>query len=309
VAVQAVQAAQWLRIPTAAFLFSWDNLTSQGRMIPAYDYYLVWNEAIRDDLLRIYDTVRPEQVIVTGTPQFDFHCRPEFYWSREEFCERIGADPRRPLVLYSNGMANHIAGEPEIAEAIADMLAEMTDLGSPQLVVRLYAKGPRGLFDDVKRRRPDILFPDVPWERNWLTPKIEDVYLLTNMLRHAAVGINIASTISLELCIFDKPVINVAYLAPGQKTGFDHRRYYAFEHYRPVVESGAIMLARSEEEMRGMLRAALTEPSAASAARRSLVERMFGGALDGCSGERVAHALVELARSAASRRPAPPAPQ
>ena len=40
-AIQAVQAAQWLGIPTATFIFSWDNLTSQGRIILPYDHYLV----------------------------------------------------------------------------------------------------------------------------------------------------------------------------------------------------------------------------------------------------------------------------
>ena len=99
VAIQAVQAAQWLGIPTAAFIFSWDNLTSQGRIIPLYDYYLVWNEMIRDQLLQIYNSIRPEQIIVTGTPQFDFHFRRAFSWTREEFCSRVGADPNRPIVL------------------------------------------------------------------------------------------------------------------------------------------------------------------------------------------------------------------
>src|SRR5436190_6411215 len=86
VAIQAVQAAQWLGIPTATFIFSWDNLTSQGRIIPRYDYYLVWSEMIRDQLLEIYSSIKPEQIIVTGTPQFDFHFRRSFSWTREEFC-------------------------------------------------------------------------------------------------------------------------------------------------------------------------------------------------------------------------------
>src|SRR6185295_3022818 len=53
VATQAVHAAQSLGIPTATFIFSWDNLTSQGRIIPLYDHYIVWNEGIRDQLLEI----------------------------------------------------------------------------------------------------------------------------------------------------------------------------------------------------------------------------------------------------------------
>jgi hypothetical protein len=298
VAIQAVQAAQWLGIPTATFIFSWDNLTSQGRIMPPYDYYIVWNEAIRDQLLDIYDSIRPEQVFITGTPQFDFHFRPEFYWTREEFCTRVGLDPARPVVLYSTGMANHVLGEPAVVESIADMLKDMTDLRSPQLVVRVYPKDLTGRFDELKARRPDILFPPVPWEPAWLTPKMEDTYLLTNMLRHADLGINVASTISLELCMFDKPVINVAYRPPREvfsPDDFDYRRYYEFEHYRPVIESGAIMLARSENEMPAFIRKALTEPEAASAERLALIRRMFGDRLDGRSAERIAERLLQIA--------------
>jgi hypothetical protein len=298
IAIQAVQAAQWLRIPTAAFIFSWDNLTSQGRIIPLYDYYLVWNEQIRDQLLQIYSSIRPEQVIVTGTPQFDFHFRRAFWWTREEFCERVGADPTRPIVLYSTGMANHMPGEPKIVERIGAMLREMTDLGPPQLLVRVYPKDRTGRFEKTRDENPDILFPEVPWDPAWLTPKIEDAYLLANTLRHATLGINVASTISLELCMFDKPVINVAYNPPGMDISpVDYRRYYEFDHYRPVVESGGVMLAGSEDDMRSLLRRALVEPQIDSARRRALIKKMFGNALDGYSGVRVAGSLLQVARS------------
>ena len=298
VAIQAVQAAQWLGIPTAAFIFSWDNLTSQGRIIPLYDYYLVWNEIIRDQLLQIYNSIRPEQIIVTGTPQFDFLFRRAFSWTREEFCSRVGADPNRPIVLYSTGMANHMPGEPRIVECIAAMLREMTDLGPPQLLVRVYPKDLTGRFEQTKRDNPDILFPEIPWEPAWLTPKIEDSYLLTNTLRHVAAGINVASTISLELCMFDKPVINVGYNPPGLDISpVDYGRYYEFDHYRPVIESGAVMLAKSESEMRNMLLEALVDPQIDSCKRRALIRKMFGNALDGYSGVRVAGSLLQVARS------------
>jgi hypothetical protein len=297
IAIPAVQAAQWLGIPTASFIFSWDNLTSQGRIMPPYDYYLVWNEAIRDQLLGIYGSVKPEQVFVTGTPQFDFHFKPDFYWTREEFCSRVGADPARPIVLYSTGMANHMPGEPRIVEGIADILGQMHEFGPPQLLVRVYPKDRTGRFEELKRRRADILFPETPWEPAWLTPRIEDAYLLTNTLRHVAAGINVASTVSLELCMFDKPVINVGYNPPGVDTGFvDYRRYYEFDHYRPLVQSGAVALAESEADLRDLLRKALGDPQAASLERRALIEAMFGRDLDSGAGMRVAEFLLKLAK-------------
>lgn len=297
VALPVVHAARSLGIPTATFIFSWDNLTSQGRIYPPYDHYFVWNNKLKTDLLRIYPDVAADHVHVTGTPQFDFHFRPEFYWTREEFCARVGADPTRPIVLYSTGMANHVIGEPWVAERIADMLLEMKELGPPQLLVRILPKGPQGHFDDLKRRRKDILIPDVKWDRTWLTPTIEDVSILTNTLRHCALGINIASTISLELCMFDKPVINVAFPPPhlDPTREFDYTRYYQFEHYRPVVESGAIVMARSEDELRAEIIRGLEHPEAGARQRADLITSFFGQSLDGRSSSNIASKLIEIA--------------
>lgn len=300
-AVQAVQAAQWLGIPTAAFIFSWDNLTSQGRVMPSYDHYLVWNEDLKAQLLTIYPDVRPEQVHVTGTPQFDSHFRRETHWSRERFCAQSGADPSRPIVLYSTGMAEHMPGEPRIVEQIADMLGEMSDLGRPQLLVRVYPKDLTGRFDELRARRADILFPAARWIEAWLTPTEEDGRLYTNTLRHADVGINVASTVSLELCMFDKPVVNVGYDPPGvESVRVPYGRYYEYDHYRPLVAERAVRLAHSPEEMRGLLRAALADPASDREHRRRFLRRMFGDTLDGRSGERVARVLLDLAAGAAS---------
>lgn len=295
VALQPVRAARRLGVPTAAFIFSWDNLTSQGRIIPAYDYYLVWNDSIRTQLLEMYDSIRPEQVFVTGTPQFDFHFNPEFYCTREEFCRRVGADPARPIVLYSTGIANHMPGEPQIVEKIADTLSEMPGFGPPQLLVRVYPKDGTTRFEELKQRRKDILFPEAAWERAWFSPKLEDSYMLTNSLRHVALGINIASTISLELCMFDKPVINVGYSPAGlDPDSLDFARYYQFDHYRPVVKSGAVKVVWAESDMRDAIIQALSNPEADSGKRQQFMRERFGTILDGQSSRRVAETLLEL---------------
>jgi hypothetical protein len=297
-AIQPVQAAQWLGIPTATFIFSWDNLTSQGRVMPPYAYYLVWNEAIKQQLLGIYEFVRPEQVFVTGTPQFDPHFQKDSYWSRERFCQEVGADPARPIVLYATGMPNHMPGEDELVEQIAGLLSPMKQFGSPQLLVRVYAKDRSGRFEPLKKRRPDILFPEVPWEPNWLTPKPADLPLWTNTLRHSALGINVASTVSLELCMFDKPVINVGYNPPSVPTReMEYLRYYSFDHYRPVVESGAVQVAKTRDELRQLIVRAFEQPAEHAVNRGRLLKQMFGETLDGRSAHRAAEVLIGLANA------------
>jgi hypothetical protein len=296
VATQLIQAAQWLKIPTATFIFSWDNLTSQGRISLPYEYFLVWNEALKKQLIEMYRWIKPENVFVTGTPQFDFHFRSELYQSRKDFCSEIGANPVRPIVLYTTGMANHMPQEPELVEEIADLLELLDEENRPQLLVRVYPKDLTGRFEELKKRRRDILFPQINWSKSWLTPLEEDSASLVNMLRHCALGINIASTVSLELCMFDKPVINIGY-NPQNLSAKDIRfaDYYEFEHYRPVVASGAVELARNPRQLRELIAEYLKRPERRRNERADLMKKMFGSTLDGKSAERVAQTLLDIA--------------
>ena len=295
-AIQAVQAAQWLGITTATFIFSWDNLTSQGRILLPYDHYIVWSDKLKSQLLKMYDWIEPSKVHVTGTPQFDFHFRSDLYTSRDEFCRRHRVDPTRPIVLYTTGMSNHMPGEPEIVAEIADMLTEYPDGSRPQLMVRVYPKDLSGRFDELKKRRRDIRFLDVAWDKDWLTPGEVDAKDLVNTLRHCDLGINIASTISLELCMFEKPVINVGYNPASIPESFvSFREYYDFDHYAPVAASGAIEVAFDRHQMRKMIANALTDPERLSTRRKLLIEDMFGDMLDGNSARRVSDVLLSIA--------------
>src|SRR6266542_3294918 len=84
----AVLAAQSLGIPTATFIFSWDNLTSKGRIAAPFDHYLVWSELMKEELLKYYPDVDTHRVHVVGTPQFDPYADQALLWSREEFFKR-----------------------------------------------------------------------------------------------------------------------------------------------------------------------------------------------------------------------------
>ncbi|MDQ3071898.1 MAG: hypothetical protein M3Q97_01350 [Bacteroidota bacterium] len=294
--VPVMHAARKLGITTATFLFSWDNLTSQGRIMPYYDHYLVWNDQIANDLLKIYGSVRRQQVHITGTPQFDFHFQKDKLWSREEYCKKVGVDPQRPIVLYTTGMANAYPGEDVTVEGIADMLLEYPIEKRPQLVVRVYPKDNTNRFVPLRNRRPDISFPDIPWEVNWLTPLMEDLELWTNMLQHCEVGINIASTVSLELCMFNKPVINVSYNPRGMDIyPADFTMYYDWDHYKPIVDSKALYIATSEEQMAEYIKLALNDPDDRKIERENLINNFFGDTLDGKAFLRIAEVLKELA--------------
>lgn len=98
--VEYVKSARALRIPVAASIASWDNLTGKGliRVIP--DRVFVWNETQVREAVEMHGV--PEgSVVATGSPKFDewFERRPSS--SREEFAAQVGLHPASPFVLYA----------------------------------------------------------------------------------------------------------------------------------------------------------------------------------------------------------------
>jgi hypothetical protein len=290
--------AHKLNIPTAGFIFSWDNLTSCSRILAPYDYYLVWHKHMKEQLISMYPSIKQERVFSTGTPQFDFHFKSEFYLSREELCSQIGIDPKRPFVLYTTGIDRHFPKEHLTVESVIKFLQDADISPKPQLVVRTYAKGTSLEMKALAQKKiPAVVFPPVKWQEKWFTPMLEDVSVYTNLLRHCCLGINAASTVSLELLINDKPVVNLGFDPP--KSNLLHHcrwiRHIHFDHYRLVAQSGAVMVAYSEKDMHEMLTQGLTRPQADSQKRKHFIETMFDNGLDGNSGLRVAEKLIQLA--------------
>ena len=293
-----LRVAHRMGIKTAGFIFSWDNLTSRSRILVPYDYWLVWHDFMKEQLLRIYPKVREQNVFVTGTPQFDFHFKPEYLLSREELCRRLGIDPARPFILYTTGVDRHFPEEHRHVRFVIDTLRERGLDPQPQLVVRTYVKGTSPEMNALAREKHrDVVFPPVAWDARWFTPAYEDLSVYTSLVHHAALSINAASTVTLEFFLKDKPVINLDFDPPGSHLapcdGF--HRHIRFDHFQPVAQSGGSMVARSGEDLRRMIGEGLMKPGLGAANRERFMKTMFNGTLDGKCGQRVAAALLSSA--------------
>jgi hypothetical protein len=275
-----VAAARAAGIPTATFIFSWDNLLSKGRIASRFDYFLVWSELMRSELLRFYPDVSEERVHVVGTPQFDPYADQALLWSREQFCDRIGADPSRPIICYSGGDSDCSPDDPAYVELLAGLIESGEIAGNPQLLVRPAPVDNGHRYRRVRERFPSILVSQPAWyhpegERwSWVVPSLEDIQLLANTIYHSAANVNLASTMSLDFAILDRPVVNIAIdVVDPPRWGKTVREFnYRFDHYLPVIELGAVRLAQTPADLRDHLNAYLRDPSLDRAGRRALVE-------------------------------------
>jgi len=91
--------------------------------------------------------------------------------------------------------------------------------------------------------------------------------------------------------MFDKPAINVGYNPPGMDIyPYNYTRFYSFDHYKPIVDSGAIELAKDEEEMLQLLKDAIYNPSKKKVERAQLTHNFFEGKL----GKEVIHEFENI---------------
>ncbi|GIU73207.1 MAG: hypothetical protein KatS3mg004_0294 [Bryobacteraceae bacterium] len=105
---------------------------------------------------------------------------------------------------------------------------------------------------------------------------------------------NVASTMTLDFALRDRPVVNVAFDVAERGGWRVWDEYYQFDHYRPVVELGAARVARSPEELAAHVNAYLRDPSLDREGRRRLVELEVGVPV-GQASARVVEALGRIA--------------
>ena len=95
--ISALLAARDLGIPTVAFVYSWDNVPKAMQVVET-DYYFVWSDLMKEQVLQYYPFVKEEQVIVTGTPQFEPHYDASLLQTREVFFKGHSLDINKKYI-------------------------------------------------------------------------------------------------------------------------------------------------------------------------------------------------------------------
>lgn len=316
IVLPAVLAARRLGIPTATFVFSWDNLTTKERIAAPFDHALVWSPRMAAELRRTHPEYRAARVHVVGSPQFDLHADASLLRSRAAFCASLGIDPARPIVCYSGGDTGTCPDDAHHLRLLLELVRDGRLRARPQVVLRPSPVDDGRRYEAVRRDHPELCVAAPAWVHarpgDWsrVAPLPDDPALLANLAHHAAVNVNVASTMTLDFALHDRPVVNVAFDAtrPPPLGAPLADLYYRDDHYRPVVELGAARLARTPDELAQHVDAYLADPSLDREGRRRLVALQLAVS-PGAAAARAVEALATIAGLSASDVPdAPHAP-
>lgn len=293
-------AAQQLKIPTSTFIFSWDNLASKGRMLGTFDYFLVWSHLMQSELLYFYPMVKKEKVKVVGTPQFEPYVMAKYETKTEAFYAKFGLNTDLKTICYSCADVSIGQNDPIVIRAIANAIRNNAIATKVQLLVRTSPAEDDSRFRSLREEFPEIKWNVPKWiltreghAETWSqrVPSEEDIKDLRSLLEHVDLNINMCSTMSLDFMLFDKPVINTVF-GNAENGLYNDQRFLDFGHFKKVVDSQSVSIAKNETELINQINEALDNPNQRTTARKAMIDLQVSEPLKGTS-QRIAATLSQ----------------
>ena len=293
-----IYQAKKLNVKTVSFIFSWDNLASKGRMAGSFDYYFVWSNLMKSDLLHFYKSVKEHQIKVVGTPQFEPYVLERYKTNKESFFEKFDLNPELPIILFTCNDSSS-KNDPFYLELLADYIA--ANKIKANLIVRTSPADEPTRFLYLQEKYPFIKWnmPDwklirenhaEPWTQR--VPEFNDLVILKSLLQFCDVVINVLSTIILDGFLFDKP--SVCPVFGNKEKGFnDAIKFLEYAHLKEVEESKAVVIVKKENEFLNAINEVLKNPLTRIAKQKKLVALEIGEPLIGTS-KRIALALQDI---------------
>lgn len=292
-----IQVAKSMGIKTALYILSWDNLSTKQRPPLPVDLIFVWNERMKRELEINYPGSEKAEIFISGSTQFDFYFNTDYFESKEEFFKRKGIEIDKPLIVYAGVTPSLMPEENLIVERLIEDIKLGKVINNPQLLVRLHPKDDGSRYKILREKYKDILF-SIPGEKNegkiqrWL-PNQEEIKELVSIVKYCDVNINVASTMTIDSALMDKPVINVKYYLSKNRSKAPWGIYiYETTHYKPIVETKGAEIASSPEELVEKINYYLIHPEKDKEGRKKIVE-MVCGKVDGKAYEKIALKLLE----------------
>ena len=251
-------------VPVCCIVLSWDNTSGMG--MPGYnpDHVIAWTANMKKELIEFND-INEEKIFIGGVAHFDSYHKNKRNLSKEELFENLGLDPAKKTIFYATKSPKRFPWGPEL---VAD-LAQATETGkishASQILVRIHPLHYRTLnghvmfqnildeYDRVARMYPSVVLniPETVSRRMDFDLSDSETVLVSSILRHSDVMLNMFSTMVIEAAIFDLPSINVC-IREKCKADFGKSRQdimidYVQTHNQRVVQSVRRKLGGSDQ--------------------------------------------------------------
>ncbi len=279
-------------VTSIGMVCNWDHLNKY--FIPRQaDLLIVQNEPMRGEAMR-FQGYRSEQITVTGFPKFDvYHDIAKHVSTRADFFRQFRIPESAKLILFISGSAYSL-DEADILGTISQWIRGGRFSKEVRLMVRPYVTLRNRAQEEEKYK---TLMGDPTITFNWVKGDDNEqaARLYLGMLYHADVIISMFSTTAIEAAMLDKPTIAIGFDGYAKRPPHQSvRRMERMHHFRNVLDTGNVQVARSFEELFAMLNAYLVSPEKDADKRKNIVEKLcYGG--DGLASARISDYILSHA--------------
>lgn len=287
------------KIPIIGYVPSWDNLTSKWEVPIKLDKLIVWNDIMKKEAINFLG-YNDSQIEISGVPQFDLHSDISSLMDRTEFINSVHGDVNKKILLYATGTTQLSDAEPEIVKMIYEMINNDSFDKPCQLLLRVHPRRNISDFQNIVGK-PNVIF-QTPGRKSdefqdsgyiWKSD-LTDSNILSNTLNHSDIMINVASTITIESCLFNTPVINIGFDA-NLELAFNRSvaRHFQYSHYLDIVNSNGVKIAKSQDDLLNFINRYLLNPDFESEGRKKIVDTQCHYN-DGKSSERLLRYIIDF---------------
>ncbi|SHG44794.1 hypothetical protein SAMN05444483_11265 [Salegentibacter echinorum] len=266
-AIAPILAARDLKIPTASFIYSWDNVP-KAMLVVDTDYYFVWSDLMKEQLLTYYPYIPESRVFVTGTPQFEPHFDKNLMLPKQDFFREYGLDENIKYICFSGDDTTTSPLDQYYLEDLALAVKALNNEGSNLRII--FRKAPvdtTNRYDEVLKKYKELIVSIEPaWAKmggNWneIFPLKEDFSLLNIICEHSELVVNICSSMVFDFALHNKACIYLDYEQPQLKKGIrDIGQNYNYVHFRSMPSRNAVGWVKSKQELKFRLKELLQEP-------------------------------------------------
>ena len=276
---QLIYSCKKYGIPVFALVHSWDNLTSKGELPAIPDCLMVWNEIMAQEAHEIHG-VPQDRIEIVGGPQYETYRKISKRAHITPFLERLDINPNSKIISFAANAAWMYPGEEEVVNSIVEAISSGY-FGNATLLLRLHPSNERTEFYKNKYSESKFVKLDEPdsgfaAEHTGSLGTNRQIHEFVEFLIYSDVIINVASTIALDAICFDTPVICLSFNPRGDGSEwYANQNHFLVNHFRRVVESGAVYLPTGEGELLRDILNALDNRNNKFLERKELANKMI----------------------------------
>jgi hypothetical protein len=287
-------------IPIVNFVGNYDSLSSNGFRGHPIKKVLVWGSNMLKDARNLHG-IPGDRIKVIGSIRYnDLGFRKK--QPRKDFFLQRGLNPEAKTLTFAGFIFEFHYFE---------MLSIFKELKKTdknlQMILRIYPnkrllRSPfmEMLIEQTEKMKDIYISLADPFyrqgEKDRVVLQIEEGELW-DILNYSDVMVNVFSTIAVEACIFDKPIINLWYFQKSRGLLREpvYLDYPLQWHLQRLMSYGAIETATNREELIIMIHEALRNPGNRQEARKKIVKEECGP-LDGQAAERLVACCLETGK-------------